>query len=77
MELFVTGGFSTFESDKNSIIKAAISYHIVKHHQGFVQADCLNDLLPGKFSNFIYCHICCLLKCRVQTNSQFDEFVVN
>jgi hypothetical protein len=49
MELFVIKGPSTSESDKNSLVEATIAYHVVKHHQGFVQADCLNELLPSKF----------------------------
>jgi hypothetical protein len=52
MELFVTKGPSTSESDKNSIIETSIAYHVVKHHQGFIQADCLNELFPGNSSIF-------------------------
>ena len=49
IDFFVVKEPSTSKSDKNSIIEATIAYHIVKHHQGFIQADCLNELLPSKF----------------------------
>lgn len=52
MNFFVVKGPSTSEADKNSIVEASFAYHIIKHHQGFVQADCLNELLPSKFANF-------------------------
>jgi hypothetical protein len=49
MAQFVVKGPSTSEAYQNSIVEATMAYHIVKHHQGFVQADCLNELLPSKF----------------------------
>lgn len=52
MAQFVIKGPSTSEADRNSIVEATIAYHTVKHHQSFSQADCLNELLPSKFSKF-------------------------
>jgi hypothetical protein len=49
MDFFVVKGPSTSEADRNSIVEATITYHIAKHHQGFVQVDCLIELLPSKF----------------------------
>jgi len=52
MAQFIVKGPSTSESDQNSIVEATSAYHIVKHHQAFVHADCLNQLLPGKLSKY-------------------------